>query len=128
MIELKSVTKTFYQQQRQVTALDAVSLFVPAGKIFGVIGSSGAGKRTLIRCVNLLERPGSGEVIVDGKDLMRLSAAELGKARRQIGMIFQHFNLLSSRSVFGNIAFPLELAGVSSREIKKRVEELLVLV
>ena len=128
MIELKNVTKTFHQKDRVVTALSDVSLKVPPGKIFGVIGTSGAGKSTLIRCVNLLEKPTSGEIIVDGKSLMQLSNAQLAIERRQIGMIFQHFNLLSSRTVFDNVAFPLELAGVAKAAVKTRVLELLQLV
>ena len=128
MIELKNVSKTFQQKDRIVSALSDVSLKVPEGKIFGVIGTSGAGKSTLIRCVNLLEKPTSGEIIVDGKSLIRLSNAQLAKERRQIGMIFQHFNLLSSRTVFENVAFPLELAGVAKSDIQSRVSELLKLV
>ena len=128
MIELKNVTKTFHQKDRVVAALSDVSLKVPPGKIFGVIGTSGAGKSTLIRCVNLLEKPTSGEIIVDGKSLMQLSNAQLAIERRQIGMIFQHFNLLSSRTVFDNVAFPLELAGVAKAAVKTRVLELLQLV
>ncbi|QGK73706.1 methionine ABC transporter ATP-binding protein MetN [Flavobacterium sp. SLB02] len=128
MIELKNVTKNFHQKNRIVSALSDVSLKVPPGKIFGVIGTSGAGKSTLIRCVNLLERPTSGEIIVDGKSLIQLSNAQLAIERRQIGMIFQHFNLLSSRTVFDNVAFPLELVGASKDDIRKRVFELLELV
>lgn len=128
MIELKNITKTFHQKNRTVNALSGVSLKVEEGKIFGVIGASGAGKSTLIRCVNLLEQPSTGSVIVGGQDLTRLSAPALAAARRQIGMIFQHFNLLSSRTVAENIAFPLELARVPKAEIKQRVTELLELV
>lgn len=128
MIELKNITKKFYKKNDYVTALSDVSLFVPQGKIFGVIGSSGAGKSTLIRCVNLLEKPTSGEVIVDGQNLVRLNESQLVKARRQIGMIFQHFNLLSSQTVFENIAFPLKLQHISKPEIKTRVSTLLSLV
>ncbi|WP_316821026.1 methionine ABC transporter ATP-binding protein MetN [Pedobacter gandavensis] len=128
MIELRNITKTFFQKTRAITALSGVSLTVPEGKIFGVIGSSGAGKSTLIRCVNLLEKPTSGEVIVDGQNLMNLSPKELAKARRHIGMIFQHFNLLSSRTVFQNVAFALELDQTPKAEIEKRVTELLALV
>ncbi|WP_214225078.1 methionine ABC transporter ATP-binding protein MetN [Pedobacter sp. B4-66] len=128
MIELKNITKKFHQKNREIIALSKVSLTVPKGKIFGVIGASGAGKSTLIRCVNLLERPTSGEVIVDGQNLMGLSATDLAKERRQIGMIFQHFNLLSSRTVSENIAFPLELDKLPKQEIKNRVSELLALV
>ncbi|MDO7743770.1 MAG: ATP-binding cassette domain-containing protein, partial [Pedobacter sp.] len=121
MIELKNITKQFQLENRTVTALSDVSLKVPKGKIFGVIGASGAGKSTLIRCVNLLERPTSGEVIVDGVNLIGLSSAQLAKERRQIGMIFQHFNLLSSRTVFENVAFPLELDKLPKAEIEERV-------
>src|ERR1700712_3114817 len=128
MIELKNVTKIFRKKNSQVIALSNVSLIVPQGRILGVIGASGAGKSTLIRCVNLLEKPTKGEVIVNGQNLTNLSSSELAKARRQIGMIFQHFNLLSSRTVFDNIAFPLELDNTPKSEIKRRVNELLALV
>jgi len=128
MIELKRITKVFQQKDRITTALSDISIKVPEGKIMGVIGESGAGKSTLIRCVNLLERPTMGEVYVDGQDLMNLTPSELAKARRNIGMIFQHFNLLSSRTVFDNIAFPLELTKTPKAEIRKRVNELLKLV
>lgn len=128
LIELKQITKKFHQKGRVTTALDQVSLTVPAGKIVGVIGASGAGKSTLIRCVNLLERPDVGEVLLGGVNLMALKPADLAKERRKIGMIFQHFNLMSSRTVAGNIAFPLELEGLSKGEIASRVQELLVLV
>jgi len=128
MIELKNVSKTFSKSGRDIHALAGVSLLVPEGTIFGIIGTSGAGKSTLIRCVNLLERPTSGEVIVDGKLLLGLSAGQLALQRRQIGMIFQHFNLLSSRTVYGNVAFPLELAGLPKDVIRERVQELLGLV
>ncbi|HVI47507.1 MAG TPA: methionine ABC transporter ATP-binding protein MetN [Chitinophaga sp.] len=128
MIELKGITKIFSQKHKEITALSDVSLTVPAGKIFGIIGTSGAGKSTLIRCVNLLERPTSGVVIVNGRDLTQLTPAELSKERRQIGMIFQHFNLLSSRTVFDNIAFPLELDHTPAATIREKVSELLRLV
>ncbi|WJM87285.1 methionine ABC transporter ATP-binding protein MetN [Dickeya chrysanthemi] len=128
MIELINITKVFQQKSRAVTALDDVTLRVPAGQIYGVIGASGAGKSTLIRCVNLLERPTQGKVLIDGKDLMSLSESQLTRTRRQIGMIFQHFNLLSSRTVFGNVALPLELDDTPAAEIKQRVHQLLDLV
>ncbi|MBV4412606.1 methionine ABC transporter ATP-binding protein MetN [Enterobacteriaceae bacterium YMB-R22] len=128
MIKLSRITKVFQQGNRTIQALNNVSLHVPAGQIYGVIGASGAGKSTLIRCVNLLERPTQGNVLVDGLDLTTLSEAQLTKARRQIGMIFQHFNLLSSRTVFGNVALPLELDNTPRAEIKRRVSELLELV
>lgn len=109
-------------------ALSNVSLHVPAGQIYGVIGASGAGKSTLIRCVNLLERPTLGSVLVDGQELTTLSESGLSRARRQTGMIFQHFNLLSSRTVYGNVALPLELDSIPAHKIKARVTELLTLV
>lgn len=128
MIELKNLTKHFYQKNRKVIALSDVSLTVPAGKIYGIIGASGAGKSTLIRCINLLERPSAGEVIVNGKTLTRLPRKQLTIERRFIGMIFQHFNLLSSRTIFDNIAFPLELTHTPKQEIQERVNSLLELV
>lgn len=128
MIVLKDITKVFYKKKSAFKALDGVSLHVPKGRIYGVIGASGAGKSTLIRCVNLLEKPTAGEVIIDGKELLSLSEKELSLTRRQIGMIFQHFNLLSSRTVADNIALPLELDGQSKSAISERVKELLELV
>ncbi|MDR1896974.1 MAG: ATP-binding cassette domain-containing protein [Prevotellaceae bacterium] len=128
MIELKNITKEFIGKERITTALSDVTLSVAEGKIMGVIGESGAGKSTLIRCVNLLERPTAGEIIVDKQNLMQLSSYELMKARRNTGMIFQHFNLLASRNVFNNIAFPLELNHTPRRNIEQRVSELLKLV
>ncbi len=128
MIKLSNITKVFQQGTQTIQALKNVSLHVPAGQIYGVIGASGAGKSTLIRCVNLLERPTEGSVLVGGQELTTLPAALLTKARRQIGMIFQHFNLLSSRTVFGNVALPLELDNVPRETIQKRVSELLDLV
>lgn len=128
MIEIKEVNKVFYQGKKQINALSDINLSIKQGSVFGVIGSSGAGKSTLIRCVNLLERPTSGSIVVDGVDLTILSTQQLTLARRKIGMIFQHFNLLSSRTVFNNVALPLELAGLSKIAIKEKVEGLLDLV
>lgn len=128
MIKLKNVSKIFNVSGKKLTALDNVSLEIPKGHICGVIGASGAGKSTLIRCVNLLEKPSEGSVIIDGNDLTQLSDAELVLERRNIGMIFQHFNLLSSRTVFGNVALPLELEGVPKKDIEAKVNELLSLV
>ena len=128
MIELKNITKTFEHKGKKNIALSNISLSVSEGKIVGVIGESGAGKSTLIRCVNLLERPNSGEVWIDGQNLMELSPSKLTSARRNIGMIFQHFNLLSSRTVFDNIAFPLELNHTPKTKIKNRVYELVEMV
>ncbi|MFT4837169.1 MAG: D-methionine transport system ATP-binding protein [Psychromonas sp.] len=128
MIQIKKVNKVFYQAGRAIHALSNINLSIEEGSIFGVIGSSGAGKSTLIRCVNLLERPSSGSIIIDGVDLTQLSTQELTLTRRKIGMIFQHFNLLSSRTVFDNVALPLELAAVSKDKIKEKVNSLLELV
>ncbi|EKT58272.1 methionine ABC transporter ATP-binding protein MetN [Providencia burhodogranariea] len=128
MIKLSKINKVFQQGSLNIQALTDISLQVPAGQIYGVIGASGAGKSTLIRCVNMLERPTSGQVIVDGVDLTALPEKSLTKARRSIGMIFQHFNLLSSRNVFDNVALPLELDNTPKDKIKARVNELLELV
>ena len=128
MIEVSNVNKVFYQGDKAINALKDIDLIIPQGTIFGVIGSSGAGKSTLIRCVNMLEAPTSGRVVVDGVDLTQLSQPDLCEARRNIGMIFQHFNLLSSRTVFNNVALPLELAGRNKAEINEKVTELLSLV
>lgn len=128
MIQLKNISKQFEVKGKKITALDNVNLHVPKGTIYGVIGASGAGKSTLIRCVNLLERPTIGEVIVDGQDLAAMSDKELILARRNIAMIFQHFNLLSSQTVFENIALPLRLNNTPKEQIDKKVNELLELV
>lgn len=128
MIVINDLYKTFSQGNQTVKALKGVSIHVKPGEIFGVLGESGAGKSTLIRCVNLLERPSAGSVQVNGQNLISLTPPELRKARQQIGMIFQHFNLLSSRTVAGNIEFPLEISGYSKPERVKRVHELLLLV
>lgn len=128
MIQIKQVNKIYKQGKKEIYALRNINLNIDKGSIFGVIGSSGAGKSTLIRCVNILERPTNGQIIVDGVNLTELSNRDLTLARRKIGMIFQHFNLLSSRTVFSNVAFPLELAGESKEKIEERVNELLELV
>ncbi len=128
MIEIQAVSQRFEGPSGPVDAIRDVSISIRKGEIFGIIGRSGAGKSTLVRTLNLLNRPTSGHVILDGKDITSLNPAELRAARRQIGMIFQHFNLLSSRTVYGNIALPLELAGVSKGEIDRKVRELLKLV
>ena len=127
MIILKDLHKT-YAGERVVHALRGIDLQIPAGKIFGIIGQSGAGKSTLIRCINGLEKPDQGEVIFNGINISQLSPKELRKTRKKIGMIFQHFNLLSSRTVFDNVAFPLEIAGMTKEKIQYKVRELLELV
>ncbi|KGK87086.1 methionine ABC transporter ATP-binding protein [Desulfosporosinus sp. HMP52] len=128
MIQIKQLVKKYSSPQGQVMALDDVSLNILPGTIYGIIGLSGAGKSTLVRCLNLLEKPSSGQIIVAGQELTALSSKELRKARQNIGMIFQHFYLLQSRTVSENIAFPLEIAGVPKTEISIRVKELLHLV
>jgi len=128
MIEIINLKKTFRSKNASVTALDDVSLTVADGEIFGIIGLSGAGKSTLVRCINLLEKPDSGQVVVDGQDLTKVKDKELRKIRQNIGMIFQGFNLLEQTNVINNVCFPLKLAGVKKAEAKKRATELLALV
>jgi D-methionine transport system ATP-binding protein len=128
MIAIKNISKTFRQEKKVFKALDDVSLEIEQGDIVGIIGFSGAGKSTLIRSVNLLEKPDEGQIIINGKDLAKLSSSELAKERKKIGMIFQHFNLLSSRTVFDNVALPLELEKAGKTEIDKKVNELLKVV
>ncbi|MEU9983632.1 ATP-binding cassette domain-containing protein [Streptomyces sp. NPDC050856] len=134
VITTSGLTKVYESRGRQVTALDGVDLHVREGEVFGVIGQSGAGKSSLIRCVNLLERPTAGTVTVDGVDLTALAGRgrragrDLRRARSRIGMVFQHFNLLSSRTVKDNIELPLEILGVSGAERSRRALELLDLV
>ncbi|MEK3901129.1 MULTISPECIES: methionine ABC transporter ATP-binding protein [unclassified Paenibacillus] len=128
MIELRNVYKTFTRKEVKIEALKGISLKVEKGDIFGVIGYSGAGKSTLIRLVNYLERPSEGQVLVEGYDLGAYSDKELRAAKKNIGMIFQHFNLLESKKVFDNVAIPLVLLKKSKAEIRKRVEELLEFV
>lgn len=125
MIELKQVEKTFIVKNKKIQALRPIDLHINKGEIYGIIGQSGAGKSTLIRCINRLEDPTSGQVIVAGKDLTAMNEIELRTARQQIGMIFQHFNLLASRTVFDNIAFPLEIQGLDKATIKAKVESLI---
>lgn len=125
MITLDHIDKNFLTSLGNISALSDVNLHINHGEIFGIIGKSGAGKSTLIRCVNLLEKPDNGRVIVAGEDLMQLSAIKLREARRKIGMIFQHFNLLASRNVYDNIALPLELIKKSTKEIEKIITPLL---
>ncbi|MFI1506345.1 methionine ABC transporter ATP-binding protein [Streptomyces sp. NPDC020597] len=134
MITTTGLTKVYRSRGREVTALDGVDLHVREGEVYGVIGRSGAGKSSLIRCVNLLERPTAGTVTVDGRDLTALAGRgpragrELRQARSRIGMVFQHFNLLSSRTVQDNVELPLEILGSSGRERSRKALELLDLV
>jgi D-methionine transport system ATP-binding protein len=128
VITLQNISKTFIDGGKEVQAVKDVNLTIHDGDIFGIIGFSGAGKSTLVRCINLLERPTSGTVTVDDKEITALSAKELRKARKKIGMIFQHFNLMPSRTIFGNVAYPLKGSGLSKQEIADKVHNLLDLV
>ena len=128
MIDLRGITQIYPGPQGPVQALRGIDLHIHPGEVFGIIGKSGAGKSSLVRVINLLNRPTEGEVIVNGRDLTKLGDAQLREARRDIGMVFQHFNLLSSRTVFDNAALPLELAGMDKAAIRERVNPLLELV
>ena len=127
-IQIKDLQKDFKSKNDTVTALSGINLNIDKGTIFGIIGMSGAGKSTLVRCINFLERPTKGTIIIGDKDLSLLSDSDLRGVRQNIGMIFQHFNLLMQRTVEDNISFPLEIAGYSKREGRKRAGELLDLV
>ena len=128
IIEIRNLSKTFGSGENAVAALQDVSLAVEPGEIFGIIGLSGAGKSTLVRCINLLERPDEGKILFHGRDLTHVGSRELRMQRRKISMIFQSFNLLDQRTSLDNICFPLELAGVSRKEARKRAMELLEIV
>jgi len=125
VIEFQHLQKSYAVDGNAVIALHPLDLAIRAGEVFGIIGHSGAGKSTLIRLINRLEEPSGGRVLIDGQDATALDAEGLRALRRRIGMIFQHFNLLSARTVAGNVAFPLELAGTPKAEIDARVAELL---
>ncbi|GAA5007156.1 methionine ABC transporter ATP-binding protein [Acinetobacter puyangensis] len=125
MIQFKNISKDYQLKGQTLHALDQVNLDIPEGCIFGIIGYSGAGKSTLVRLINLLERPTAGQVIIKGQDLTQLDAAALRHERANIGMIFQHFNLLQSKTVAANIEMPLKLLGIPKAEREKRLEELL---
>lgn len=128
IIEVRDLCKTFETDDGKVDALQNINLSIQAGDIYGIIGMSGAGKSTLVRCLNFLERPTSGMVQIEGKDLGSLSEAKLRETRRDIAMIFQHFNLLMQKNVIDNICFPLTIGGMKKKEAKKRAEELLRIV
>lgn len=128
MIQLQNVSKTFGTASGDVHAVKNVNIDIKSGDIFGIIGFSGAGKSTLVRCINLLERPTSGSVIIGHQDIMKLSEKELRSVRKKIGMIFQHFNLMRSRNVYQNIAFPLKGSGLSKSKQHKKILDLLDLV
>ncbi|CUU45866.1 methionine ABC transporter ATP-binding protein [Clostridium beijerinckii] len=128
MITVKNISKTFNTPTGKVEVLRDISLEIARGDIFGVIGFSGAGKSTLIRCLNGLEKPDSGNIIIGENEITKLNGKELRSARKKIGMIFQQFNLFDSKTVYENIAFPLEISGYKKEAIKRRVEEILELV
>ena len=128
IIQIQHLNKTFGAGPTAVHALEDINLAIQPGEIFGIIGLSGAGKSTLVRCMNLLERPTSGSVVVDGQEMTKLSTKQLNRARQNIGMIFQSFNLLMQRTALDNICFPLELIGTKRPQARKRAQELLDLV
>ena len=128
MIELKHITKVFPTADGELTALNDVNITIHDGDVYGIVGMSGAGKSTLVRCINLLERPTSGQVVIDGKDLCVMPAKELIQQRRSISMIFQQFNLLMQRTCLKNICFPMEIAGVKADDAQKKAKELLEIV
>ncbi len=128
IVTIHKVCKTFEGPDEHITALDDVSLSIQPGEIFGIVGRSGAGKSTLVRCINALEKPSAGRIAVDGDDVTQMDRARLIALRRKVGMIFQHSNLLSSRTVYDNVAFPLEIAGVPAHDLHSRVRALLDLV
>ncbi|MDI7740991.1 methionine ABC transporter ATP-binding protein [Lysinibacillus fusiformis] len=128
MLEFQNITKIYESKNKKIVGVDNVSLKINKGDIFGIVGYSGAGKSSLLRCVNLLERPSSGKVLIDGVDLTQLPSTELRKARLKIGMIFQHFYLISQKTVGENIAFALRAAKTPKSEINERVKQLLEMV
>ena len=128
MIEIKNLSKIYNTNYGEFKALEDINITINDGDIFGIIGMSGAGKSTLLRCINLLEKPTSGHVIINGEDITGFAGAQLLQLRRNIGMVFQRFNLLMQRTVKDNVAFPLEICGVPKEERDKRVAELLELV
>ena len=128
MIELKNLGKTFTTKDQEIVALKNIDLTIQDGEIFGIIGLSGAGKSTLVRCINLLERPTEGDVLIDGQSLTKMPRRELLEVRRNIGMIFQGFNLLEQRNVLRNVCYPLEIARVPRAQAEARARELLKVV
>lgn len=128
MIKIENLSKNFYTPYGKVEVLKGIDLEIKKGDIFGIIGFSGAGKSTMIRCLNLLEKPDEGKIIIGDKDMTKLKKAELRRAREKIGMIFQQFNLFDSKTVFDNVAFPLKVAKYPKHKIKDRVYEILELV
>lgn len=128
MISIKNLSKNFNTPYGSVEVLKGINLEIEKGDIFGIIGFSGAGKSTMVRCLNLLEKPDEGTILIGNKDMTKLNKKELRKAREKIGMIFQQFNLFDSKTVFDNVAFPLKVAGYPKDKINERVHEILELV
>lgn len=128
MIDIQGVKKIYPSQAGDVVALDGIDLAIHKGDIYGIIGMSGAGKSTLLRCISMLETPTEGSIEIDGKDIFSLKGRELLELRRQMGVVFQGYNLLMQRTIYKNIAFPLELVKTPKQELEKRVGELLELV
>lgn len=127
-IKVENLCKTFHGKDGSIEVLKGINLEIEKGDIFGIVGFSGAGKSTFARCINRLEEPDSGKIIIDGKDIVSLDKKELNKSRRKIGMIFQSFNLFESKTVFQNIAYPLKIDGWKKKDIEARVNEILALV
>ena len=125
MIKIENLSKTFIDNDNYIKALDNVNLHINKGEIYGIIGLSGAGKSTLIRCINRLEEPTEGSIYIEGEDITKFNKKDLRESRKNIGMIFQHFNLFYQRNVYKNIAYPLESEGLSKQEIENRVDTLL---
>lgn len=128
MLEIQNVSKIYKVKKKNVTGVDHVSLTIDNGEIFGIVGYSGAGKSSLLRCINLLEQPTNGQILIDGQDLTKLKGEQLRQARLKIGMIFQHFYLISQKTVGENIEFALKAANIPKEERRERVEELLHMV
>ena len=127
-IEVRHLTKTFTSRDARVDALKDINLEIEQGDIYGIIGMSGAGKSTLVRCLNYLEQPTEGEVLVEGRELGKMSEKELLKQRKDMAMIFQHFNLLMQKNVVDNVSFPLLIQGTKKKDARKRAKELLGIV
>ncbi len=128
MIEIKNVSKVYKTKDSEINALNNVNLRIGDGEIFGIIGASGAGKSSLVRCINKLEVPDSGQVFIDGSDITSLSQTKLRETRKKIGMIFQHFNLLMNKTVFDNVAFPLRISHLPKKQVEQQVQNILELV
>ncbi len=128
MIKIENLSKQFNSKNGKVTALDNINIEMQDGDIFGIIGMSGAGKSTLLRCITLLERPDSGSIFIDGDDILTLNHQELRKAKRQMGVVFQHYNLLMQKTVAKNVEFSMEIVNLKKEYVNKRVAELLELV